>query len=74
MEASANAARSLDTVAAEDAQHGLVTSQLQARLAQAEIEFHLGNRSAARLLEKLEQDARARGFEAITRQAAAVRH
>jgi tetratricopeptide (TPR) repeat protein len=67
------AVRNLENAIAEAAQHGLVSYQLEARLALDEIESKRGSEHAGRALEKLERDARARGFEAIARQAAAAR-
>jgi eukaryotic-like serine/threonine-protein kinase len=64
------AVRNLERAVAEAAQHGMVSYQLEARLALGEIELKRGNRRAASVLEKLAQDARARGFEAIAQHAA----
>jgi DNA-binding winged helix-turn-helix (wHTH) protein/tetratricopeptide (TPR) repeat protein len=67
------AVRNLQNTIGEAAQHGLVSYQLEARLALAEIESKRGVQNASRDLQKLERDARARGFEAIARRAAAAR-
>jgi len=51
----------------------MVSYQLEAQLAFSEIEAKRGSPNATARLEEVERDARARGFEANARKAAAAR-
>jgi tetratricopeptide (TPR) repeat protein len=64
-----NALRDLRETIATATQHGILSG---ARLALGEIEAKRGGRGAARALEQLERDARARGFAALASRAAAA--
>jgi len=68
------ASKTLQAVIAEAVQGGSVDYQLEARLALGQIETRIGNRSVgSRELERLEKDARAKGFILIANKAAAAR-
>jgi len=61
-------------VLAQATRLGFVRIQFEASLALGEIEMKAGNRVAARIqLERVEQNARAKGFELIARKATAAR-
>lgn len=63
-------ARDLEAIAAQASRLHMTLFQLETRKALAEVELGSGRASEARhILQKLEGDARARGFEAIARQA-----
>jgi tetratricopeptide (TPR) repeat protein len=68
------AALSARHVLAEATKLGFVRVQFEASLALGEIEIKAGHRVVARaMLERVEKDARAKGFELIARKAAAAR-
>ena len=72
--AATRARRILQEVIAECTKRGSVDNQFEARLALGEIETRLGDASIGRReLERLEKDARARGFILIANKAAAAR-